>query len=137
MAKRVRLSAAKNSKIDISSTGLCKVGAGIAAHEGQLFGWPNQLLGLVTASGLILISVSGVIMWWRRRDQGVLGAPKVMLTPRVSIGLLAIVLVLGIYLPLFGTSLVVVFLLEKLILSRIAPLRNWLGLYAPNTTAVT
>jgi uncharacterized iron-regulated membrane protein len=24
------------------------VGTGVAAHEGQLFGWPNQLLGLTT-----------------------------------------------------------------------------------------
>jgi uncharacterized iron-regulated membrane protein len=39
------------------------VGTGVAAHEGQLFGWPNQLLGLTTALGLILLCVSGVIMW--------------------------------------------------------------------------
>ena len=30
------------------------IGTGIAAHEGQLFGWPNQLLGLITAGGLRL-----------------------------------------------------------------------------------
>ena len=57
------------------------VGVGIAAHEGQLFGWPNQLLGLVTAGGLLLVSLSGVVMWWRRRESGVLGAPKVLLAP--------------------------------------------------------
>jgi uncharacterized iron-regulated membrane protein len=42
------------------------VAVGIAAHEGRLFGWPNQLLGLLTALGLLLLSLSGVVLWWRR-----------------------------------------------------------------------
>ena len=52
------------------------VGTGIAAHEGQLFGWPNQLLGLTTAAGLVLLLVSSVVMWWRRRAPGGLGARR-------------------------------------------------------------
>ena len=40
------------------------VGIGIAAHEGQLFGLTNQLLGLFTALGLIAVCVSAVVMWW-------------------------------------------------------------------------
>jgi uncharacterized iron-regulated membrane protein len=107
------------------------IAVGIAAHEGQLFGWPNQLLGLLTAAGLVLLCISGVVMWWRRRDGGVLGAPKAVLNPRVSVGLLVIVVLLGIYLPLFGGSLLVVLLLEKLVLCRIPPLRDWLGLGGP------
>ncbi len=106
------------------------VGVAISAHQGQLFGWPNQLLGLLTASGLLLLSASGVVMWWRRRDVGVLGAPKVNLNPRVSFGLIALVLIFGIYLPLFGTSLILVLLAERLILRRIPKSRNWLGLQA-------
>ncbi len=111
------------------------VGTGIAAHEGQLFGWPNQLLGLVTAVGLILLCVSGAIMWWRRRDQGVLGAPKALLNPRVSVGLITVVVILGIYLPMFGGSLLIVLLAEKVVLSRIARVRDWLGLHTPAAEA--
>jgi uncharacterized iron-regulated membrane protein len=77
------------------------VGTGIAAHEGQLFGWPNQILGLLTASGLILLSVSSVVLWWRRRERGVLGAPRIIVSPHFSAGLLAVVAVFGIYLPMF------------------------------------
>lgn len=106
------------------------VGIGISAHEGQLFGWPNQLLGLVTAGGLLLVCVSGVVMWWRRREVGVLGAPKATLNPRVSLGLLALVVMFGIYLPLFGTSLILVLLAERLVLRRIPSVRDWLGLQA-------
>ncbi|MFI4875082.1 MAG: PepSY-associated TM helix domain-containing protein [Blastopirellula sp. JB062] len=104
------------------------VGVGIALHEGQLFGWPNQLLAVITTSGLVLLSVSGVVMWWRRRDRGVLGAPSVGAAPRLSIGLLALVLGLAIYLPLFGASLLIVYLVERLFLRRIASVRGWLGL---------
>ena len=106
------------------------VAIGIAAHEGQLFGWPNQLLGLITAAGLVLLSVSGIVMWWRRRDAGVLGAPRPALSPRISIGLCLLVILLGIYLPLFGASLIIVLLLEKLVLSRVKGISTWLGLRA-------
>jgi uncharacterized iron-regulated membrane protein len=111
------------------------VGIGIAAHEGQLFGWPNQLLGLITAGGLLLLSFSGVVMWWSRREAGVLGAPKVTLNPRVSVGVIALVALLGVYLPLFGTSLLLVLITERTLLRRIAGTRRWLGLNAPNAVA--
>ncbi|MBS0206455.1 MAG: PepSY domain-containing protein [Planctomycetes bacterium] len=104
------------------------VGIGIAAHEGRLFGWPNQALGLLTAVGLILLSISGVIMWWRRRDPGELGAPRRLVNPQFSAGLAALVVVLGIYLPLFAASLAAVLLVEWILLRRIAHIRNWLGL---------
>jgi uncharacterized iron-regulated membrane protein len=51
------------------------IAIGVAAHEGQLFGWPNQLLGPVTAIGYLFIVVTAAIMWLRRRPRGALGAP--------------------------------------------------------------
>lgn len=113
------------------------VAIGIAAHEGQLFGWANQALGLLTALGLILLCVSGLIMWWRRRDQGVLGAPKAILSPRVSVGLLLLIAGLGIYLPLFGTSVIAVWIVERVLLRRIPAIRVWLGLEPPTESAVS
>ncbi|PQO47197.1 PepSY-associated TM helix domain-containing protein [Blastopirellula marina] len=112
------------------------VGVGIALHEGQLFGWPNQLLGVVTTSGLILLSFSGIILWWRRRDRGVLGAPAVGAAPRMSLGLVAIVLGLAVYLPLFGASLLAVWLAERFVLRRSPGIRGWLGLRAPTSPEV-
>jgi uncharacterized iron-regulated membrane protein len=113
------------------------VGTGIAAHEGQLFGWPNQILGLLTALGLILLSVSSVVLWWRRRDRGVLGAPKIAVSPRFSASLLLLVAVLGVYLPLFGASLIAVRLIEKAVLVRIPIVRDWLGLSIPSPRIVS
>jgi uncharacterized iron-regulated membrane protein len=112
------------------------VGVGVAAHEGQLFGAWNQALGVLTAAGLVLLSVSGVVMWWRRRPQGRLGAP---LPPAEAAqygkGLVAIIVVLGVFLPVLGGALLLVALLEWAVLRRVAVLRDWLGLAAETHTA--
>lgn len=111
------------------------VGIGVAAHEGQLFGWPNQVLGVLTAAGLVLLSVSSVVLWWRRRLPGVLGAPAAAIPRQFSAVLAAVVLVLAVYLPLFAASLVVVVIVERLVLRRIDPVRRWLGLDVPPEAA--
>ncbi len=104
------------------------VGVGIATHEGQLFGFANQLLGVVTALGLITLCVSAVKLWWGRRLAGVLGAPLPIERPRWSFALLAAVLALAVYLPELGISLVMTLIAERFVLSRIPFTQRWLGL---------
>ena len=104
------------------------VAVGIAFHEGRLFGWPNQLLLLITAAGLVLVCLSAVWRWLRRRDPGRLGAPPPGISPRRSVPLVATVVGLGVLLPLFGLSLLAVLLLERFVLRRVAPVKTWLGL---------
>jgi uncharacterized iron-regulated membrane protein len=65
-----------------------------------------------------------------------LGAPGAAASPRVSAGLLVLVVLFGIYLPLFGASLIAVLLLEWALLRRIAMVRDWLGLRPPLTESV-
>ena len=105
------------------------VGIGVAAHEGQLFGWCNQLLGLLTAIGYLVLVVSATLMWWRRRPRGALGAPPALAQPpRLATFVVALVVALGIFLPTLGVSLIVVVLAERLI-RRFAPgASHWLGL---------
>jgi uncharacterized iron-regulated membrane protein len=104
------------------------VGAGVAAHEGHLFGWLNQIVSLFTALGLILISISAVILWWRRRPEGILGAPIPLGRPRFTYGFAALMIMLGVYLPLFGLSLLFVAIIERCILRRLPRAQQWLGL---------
>jgi uncharacterized iron-regulated membrane protein len=104
------------------------IGIGIAAHEGQLFGWPNQLLGLVTALGLVLLSFSGYIMWWRRRKKGTLGAPEALQSPRFRWPLVLTIVVLSVYLPMFGASLLLVLLFEYVVVRWSPAVGLWLGL---------
>jgi uncharacterized iron-regulated membrane protein len=104
------------------------IGTSVAAHEGQLFGIANQLLGLFTALGLITISVSAIVLWWRRRPNGVLGAPVAISKPRFTFGLVVLIVGLGLYLPAFGLSLIAVIITERFLLQRLPPAQKWLGL---------
>jgi len=104
------------------------VGIGVAAHEGQLFGLFNQLLGLATAMGLVMLCVSAVVLWWRRRNVGVLGAPIPLPTPRFPVAVVAAIVALAVYLPEMAASLILVLLVEKFVLSRIPSVSRWLGL---------
>ncbi len=106
------------------------VGIGISAHEGQLFGPLNQALGVLTALGLMTLCVSAVAMWWKRRSDGVLGAPSRLPDERLGPGLAVLIVVLAILLPVLGISLIVVGLVERLVLRRLPAVRDWLGLAA-------
>lgn len=105
------------------------VGYGIAWHEGQLFGLPNQLIGLFTAFALVAVAVSGLVMWLRRRPANGLGAPPARDAGNARVAVAAIA-VLAALLPLFAASLAAIWLIEKLVLRRSARLSRWLGLSA-------
>jgi uncharacterized iron-regulated membrane protein len=94
---------------------------GIAAHEGQLFGLPNQLLGFCTALGLLMLCVSALVMWWRRRPGGTLGMPAPRVAEfRISTPLKAAIVAIGLLVPMLGASLVVLWLID-LASRRLAP----------------
>jgi uncharacterized iron-regulated membrane protein len=84
---------------------------GIVAHEGQLFGLANQILGTLAAGGVVLLGVSGLALWWQRRPARESGRPTEALSlPRpVWVGTLA----LAVALPLLAASLVALFLGER------------------------
>ncbi|SDE60737.1 Uncharacterized iron-regulated membrane protein [Fontibacillus panacisegetis] len=98
---------------------------GIALHEGRLFGIFNQLLGLITCIGLILISISSYFMWRKRKTNGRLGAPNKPRDKRTTIGVLIIMLIFGILMPLVGLSLIVVLILDLLVIRNVRPLKHW------------
>jgi len=108
------------------------VGIGVAAHEGHLYGWLNQAVNLCTALGLIVLCISAVAMWWRRRPEGALGAPTKLANARLTTAFAAFVIPLAIYLPLFGLSLLFVVCTEQLILRRVSAAQQWLGLTTPS-----
>jgi uncharacterized iron-regulated membrane protein len=89
---------------------------GIAAHEGQLFGLANQLLGFITALGLLTLCVSAVVMWWRRRPGGSLGIPAPRLMEfRIGAGLWIAIVALALLLPVLGLSIVALVLLDGIL----------------------
>ncbi|CDN44550.1 PepSY domain-containing protein, partial [Paenibacillus sp. P22] len=100
---------------------------GIAFHEGRLFGLANQIIGLVTCLGLVLISAGSYVMWRKRKPSGTLGAPRKPKDKRVMIGVLAIMAVLGILMPLVGLSILAILIVDLVLISRIPALRRWLS----------
>ncbi|UTF59744.1 PepSY domain-containing protein [Gilvimarinus sp. DA14] len=104
------------------------IGVGIAAHEGHLFGWLNQLLGVLVTLGLVLLSVTGAVLWWRRKPSDKLGAPAAL--PKTSLARVVgiMILALGVLLPVVGISLLVLWFIELVILRHIPRLRYWFGL---------
>ncbi|TSB47686.1 PepSY-associated TM helix domain-containing protein [Alkalicoccobacillus porphyridii] len=100
------------------------VSAGIALHEGRLFGWPNQLLGLITCLGLMGIVVSSLVMWKKRRSSGTFGAPPRSKDKKVTRVVFFIMLGFGILLPLVGISIIVIYLLDRFILSKLSLFSN-------------
>jgi uncharacterized iron-regulated membrane protein len=104
------------------------IGYGVAIHEGALFPPLNQILGVFTALGLMTLCISAVVMWWRRRPKGMLGAPPAIDNPRYPSVLIAMLILLGVLLPLLGASMLLVWLIERVCLSRMERARVFLGL---------
>lgn len=98
---------------DIGKVGQA-VAIGIRLHEGRLFGVVNQILNLGVVITLIFMSISGYIMWWKRRPKGKLGAPQKSNKPVVTAPLFILICVLGLVLPLAGGSMVAFWLYDRI-----------------------
>ncbi len=99
--------------------------AGIALHMGEMGGW-NIAANVLFCLAMIFISVSGVVMWWLRRPQGVfrLGAPPMPKDLPLWEGAVFIMLLVSLAFPLSGIALLLVLALDLLILSRIPALKH-------------
>ncbi len=91
---------------------------GVMLHEGKMFGWVNQLIVLVICLMILLSAVSGVVIWWKRRPQGGLGVPPLRHDLPKWKTAMVIMLGLAIIFPLVGASLIAVWALDRLVLSR-------------------
>ncbi|HRD62610.1 MAG TPA: PepSY domain-containing protein, partial [Nocardioides sp.] len=103
------------------------VSQGIGLHEGRSLGLWSFWGAAAMCAAVIFMCISGPLMWWRRRPGGAgrLGAPRgrmpIRATPVLAIALVA----LGVFLPLFGISLLAVLVLDQLVLRRVPALSRW------------
>jgi uncharacterized iron-regulated membrane protein len=97
---------------------------GIAWHEGQLFGWINQLIGVLTALALLTLAETG------------LGAPPAARSGSRSGGVVVITAILALLLPVLALSLVALWLFDRLVAPRLPMLSAWLGMSRPNAAAL-
>lgn len=82
-------------------------------HQGE-YGALNWGLVLLTAVAFFCTSLSALASYWLRRPANGWGLPKVPESWVVGRMLIALILVLGVLLPLFGLSLVLIWLWENL-----------------------
>ncbi len=85
----------------------------MAFHQGE-FGLWNWYLMIFVALGLLVLSGSATFSYFLRKQPKTFGVPKVPDNLSPTIVLVAIIVILGIALPLFGLSVAILFLLSKL-----------------------
>jgi uncharacterized iron-regulated membrane protein len=101
---------------------------GIAFHEGDLGLW-NIALNTAFCLAMILMPVSGLIMWWLRRPERAfrLAAPPRPAELPYWKGTLGLVIALSMAFPMAGLALLAVIALDGLVLSRIPAVKRALS----------
>lgn len=89
----------------------------IQLHMGTLFGIYSQVALAALALGLLVVSIAGLWMWWKKPLRSL---PELKITPAVLAGVVAY----SIIAPLFGVSLLIFFLGDWLVRRLRAPKRG-------------
>lgn len=100
---------------------------GIALHQGDIGLW-SAIANVIFCMAIILLCVSGVVMWWIRRpkNSGRLVAPSLQ-SPTLWKGGAVVMLITAVAFPLAGGVLLAVLLLDWLLISRIPVLKKALS----------
>ncbi len=107
---------------------------GVLTHMGTQFGLVDRIV-MTTGAVLVLVSIgTSLVMWWIRRPQGRPGLPKRPESPRLPWTLTLFGLVLGVVYPLWGASVLLVVILDRLVIHRVRRLRSAFGMPATTGT---
>ncbi|EBA08011.1 PepSY-associated TM helix domain-containing protein [Sagittula stellata] len=98
---------------------------GIALHEGDLGVW-NFALNTAFIVAMIFVSISGLVLWWKRRPAGAgrLAAPPVPADMPMWKGAVLVALVLAMAFPMAGVALLSVIAVDLLVLSNAPRLKR-------------
>jgi uncharacterized iron-regulated membrane protein len=101
---------------------------GIAFHEGDM-GWWNIALNTLFCLSMIFLSVSGVVMWIKRRPEGAtsLAAPPRPEDTPFWVGAALVVVILGIAFPLGGAAVASILLIDATLMKAVPSLRRALS----------
>ncbi|TDL32785.1 PepSY domain-containing protein [Jeotgalibacillus sp. S-D1] len=102
------------------------VAMGITLHKGSQFGLPNQLFSLLICMGIVFVALSGFYLWYKRKPNRGMGAPKGLSARKVRWFFIALI-ILGLIFPLVGVSLLVVWVIDRFLIQRIPPLKKFLN----------
>ncbi|MBB5751345.1 PepSY-associated TM helix domain-containing protein [Prosthecomicrobium pneumaticum] len=91
---------------------------GIALHKGMA-GPINFVFNLVYLAFVLLLCISGIAMWWKRRPAGAVGAPRYAKDFRLSAGVSTIAVALGVLFPLGGLAILAFAVIDALLPKRL------------------
>ncbi len=77
---------------------------GLYTHMGQQYGEPNRLLMLAGAIGTLVLCITAPVLWWKRRGSRRF-APVPVADPATSRRVAAVMLIVGLVLPLTGLTM--------------------------------
>lgn len=77
---------------------------GLYTHMGQQYGEPNRLVMLAGVIGTLLLCITAPILWWKRRGSRRL-APAPVADPAATRRVAAVMLIVGLALPLTGLTM--------------------------------
>lgn len=101
---------------------------GIALHEGQMGLW-NVILNAAFCAAVVLLCMSGVVMWWLRRparSARIVAPPRAEAVP-LARGVMLVALVMSMAFPMLGLTLLAVLVVDLLILGNLPGLRRALS----------
>lgn len=88
---------------------------GTSVHQGKQYGLASQLIMFAGCIALIVLVISSVTMWWKRRLSGKLVAsPPKRQNHKVTRNIAGITLVLGVVFPLLGASMIAVLIFDSI-----------------------
>lgn len=98
---------------------------GIALHKGLAGTW-NYILNFVLLVVIIMVSVTGAIMWWKRRPAGVgrLAAPPAPTDMPMWKGAVLVALLLAMAFPMAGIALLAVIAIDVVLLTNVPRLKR-------------
>lgn len=81
----------------------------MAFHQGE-FGYWNFLVVLITAIALVIISISAIASYLKRKVAGSWSIPKTTQNKKMGYGLIILISIMSILFPLFGLSVIFIFI---------------------------
>lgn len=88
---------------------------GIATHQGQEYGPLNRYLMLAGCVAIVLLAISAVTMWWKRRPCGSLGIPPLPESRRSALPALLVIATVGVLYPLVGATFIVAVIVDLIV----------------------
>ncbi|UMT79594.1 PepSY domain-containing protein [Staphylococcus roterodami] len=87
---------------------------GIPLHEGHLFGILNKIINLLVCIALLVAVSMGFVSWIKRTKNASVKLPH-RVKKTASLSLVIFLVILGLLMPLFGLSLILVFIIELIL----------------------